>query len=643
VSAIAGVRWLDGGPAPRATLARISQDLADVGPDGETRADAPGLCMVHRAFHTDARTRRTPQPVDDGRGLLLSFDGRLDNADEIRSTAGARAGAAEPELVLAVYRANGVAGFAALVGDFALALWDGPRRRLVLAVDGLGRRPLYYHCGREHLWWASRCRPLARAVCGTTEIDPEFVADFVANRPSQASPFAGVRLVPGGHALVAEHEHVRMVRYWTPDPAHRVEHASDAAYEEHFRWLFEQAVACRLRADGPVACELSGGVDSASIACAADRLLRDAKAEAPSIHTVSHLYRGSATADETPFVAAVEARVNRPALHVWDDEWPLLQPLPPAFRPDLPANALSYIARTDHVTRRLQAMGCRVMLSGIGGDQLFWSQPYAGLPLADLLVRGRLGRLFRTAVEWSRWQGVPLVDTLWQGAVEPLLPRRWQARAGREGAAGAWFDPGFARRTRLAERLLPMPDDAGFRTPSTARQYGLVRATFRPFALERASSEGYVEMRYPYLDRRLVEFALGIPLDQKVRPGETRSVVRRALRGVLPDEVRLRTGKAGPAEAVQRALAREWPRIAAMLREPRLAELGMVSADAFRTAMERARHGVAPAFGQLHKTLSLEIWLRTLEGSPRSGDAAPPGWRHTPRKGGLRVQDVRAP
>jgi asparagine synthase (glutamine-hydrolysing) len=642
VSAIAGVRWLDGGPPPRTALARIGRALADAGPDGEAWAHAPGVCMLHRAFHTDRQTRRTPQPVEDGTGLLLSFDGRLDNADEVRRFAAATGGASEPELVLAAYRAKGVAGFAALVGDFALALWDAPRRRLVLAVDGMGRRPLYYHCGREHLWWSSRCRPLAEA-CGRTEIDPEFVADFVANRPSPASPFAGIRLVPGGHALVADGEHVRLVRYWRPDPERRVEHACDAAYEEHFRWLFEQSVACRLRADGPVACELSGGVDSASIVCVADQLLREGRADAPSIHTVSHLYRGSATADETPFVAAVEARVNRPALHVWDDEWPLLQPLPPSFRPDLPANALSYLARTDHVTRRLNAVGCRVMLSGIGGDQLFWSQPYPGLPLADLLVRGRLGLLLRTALEWSRWQRVPLVSTLWQGAVEPLLPRAWQARMGRESPVGEWFHPGFARSMGLAERTLPMPDDAGFRAPSTARQHGLIRSSFRPFALERFSSEGHVEMRYPYLDQRLVEFALAIPLDQKVRPGETRSVVRRALRGVLPEEVRLRAGKSGPAEAVQRALAREWPRISAMLRAPRLADLGVVDAAAFRAAMERARHGVAPSFGQLHKTLSLEIWLRTLEEGPRTGDAAPPGWRHTPRKGGTRVEDLRTP
>ncbi|HYR08912.1 MAG TPA: asparagine synthase-related protein, partial [Longimicrobium sp.] len=149
--------------------------------------------------------------------------------------------------------------------------------------------------------------------------------------------------------------------------------------------------------------------------------------------------------------------------------------------------------------------------------------------------------------------------------------------------------------------------------PSASMQYSMVLQTMRIYALERTHAAPRVEAHYPYLDRRLVEFALAIPLEQKVRPTETRSVVRRAFRDIMPDRVRQRESKSGPTEAFQRAIIREWPHLSALFSSSRAAELGYIDAPAFVQALSRVRHGLVVNPAQMHRTISLELWLRTLE------------------------------
>jgi asparagine synthase (glutamine-hydrolysing) len=644
VSAVAGAFTRLGGPLPRATLAELSGALRQMGPDGEHFACAPGVGMVYRPFHTDGRSRGEPQPLVDG-GYLLAFDGRLDNPAEVRRALAADApkGLSHTGLVLAAYRRWGIAGFARLVGDFALALWDAGEGRLLLCCDALGRRPLYYRLTPSLLLWASRSRALAEAVGGQVRLDEDYVADFLTNRPSSGSPFRGIVPVPGGHVLSVDRASARLERYWSVDPEREIRYRSDDEYEQHFAEVFRDAVACRMPADAPVFCELSGGLDSSSITCVADALLREGRLETPAMHTLSYVFDHSSSSDERAYIAPVEARLGRRGLHVAEEDGPILHPVPDGLTPDFPTPDVCFLARQDFVTRAMERRGARVLLNGMGGDQMFWSEPPPGLALADLLARGHVARVLREAVACSRELRWPYLKTLWMGACWPLLPRWVRARTQRHNPTGEWLEPSFVRRMNVRDRSLELADGGGFRLPSGALQHGLILQSFRAFALEWYASEGYVDVRYPYLDRRLVEFTLAIPFDQKVRPGETRSVVRRALRGVLPEEVRRRSSKAGPSEAFHRALSRQWPWLSGLARDPRVAAHGFVDAHAFANALLRARHGVSVNTAQLLRTLALELWLRTLESSPRphpGGETAPPGWRQSPEKEGSHVEQA---
>ena len=642
MSAIGGAYARSGAPVPRALLAGVSAALREMGPDGEGFAFAEPVGMIYRPFHTSRESRGVEEPLSAG-GYLLSLDGRLDNAAEVFAALGADAPAApgSAHLVLAAYRRWGEEGFARLVGDFALSLWDPRDRRLLLCCDAMGRRPLYYHLAPDLLVWASRSRPLLPAAEGGLRLDDGYVADFLTNRPSHTSPFSGIAALPGGHVLAVDATGHQLTRYWSVDPLREITYRTDGEYEEHFREVFREAVACRIPQDAPVFCELSGGLDSSSITCVADGVLRGRAGGAPPMHTLSYVFDRAATSDERAFITPVEERLGRRGIHVAEDDGAILRPVPEGIEPDVPTPELCFLARQDFVTREMSRRGARVLLNGMGGDQMFWSEPPAGLALADLLSQGRVGQVLRDGVTWSRALRWPYPKTLWMGACWPLLPRRVRALTQRHNPPGEWLHPAFVKRLDVRDRSLDLADDLGFRLPSRALQHGLIQQSFRAFALEWYASAGYVDVRYPYLDRRLVEFTLAIPFEQKVRPGETRSVVRRALRGILPEEVRTRTSKAGPSEAFHRALAREWPWLSRLAEEPRVAEYGYVDAGALRTSLQRARHGVATNTAQLLRTLSLEIWLRTLESGSHptgSGNTVPPGWRQTSGKDGTYVE-----
>jgi asparagine synthase (glutamine-hydrolysing) len=616
MSAIGGAYSRTGAPIDSEVLGAISRSLQQMGPDGERIESSSPVAMIFRPFHTDRDSRLTLQPVATGDGLLLSWDGRLDNRKELRHVLHADL-PEDPrtvDLVLAAYRRWGIDAFVRLLGDFALALWDEREQRLLLVCDAVGLRPLYYSVAPDLVVWASKSRALLDALGLPVELEDDFIASFLVNSPSEHSPFKKIEALPGGCVLAVDKGAATLRRYWSLDPRHQIRYRSDAEYEAHFNELFREVVACRLEGEGPVYAELSGGLDSSSIVCVGDRILAGSDAGAAELRTVSYVFDRATNSDERPYIHLVEAQRQQPGLHILEEDHPILRPLPESFRPDLPTNQICFLARHDRLADQMREEGSRVLLSGLGGDQMFWTEPPEPLHLADLLVEGRLPELLRSCAEWSRLRRWPFLKTLWQSAIWPALPRTLQARALFRARLGEWLEPGFVKRTDLRERTLGPIDDAGFRLPSSSQQHSLIRRSLRIFALERCLSEGYTEVRYPYLDRRLIEFAMAIPLDQKLRPGESRSIVRRSLRGILPEAVRQRRSKAGPDQAFRRAVVREWPWVSGLLSDPRVARYGFVDRQTFVSTLHRARHGgwiKNPA--QMMRTLSLELWLRSLE------------------------------
>jgi asparagine synthase (glutamine-hydrolysing) len=630
MSAIAGVYHRDGKVARPESLAGISSRLAWCGPDGEQFAARGPVAMAYRPFDTNRRSRSVGLPPIGSDGTVIAFDGRLDNREEVQRALPTTA-ADDVQLVLAAYLQGGLQGLAMCVGDFALALWDAAERTLVLCCDGMGRRPLFYNVTGRTVLWASSPRALVEGAGLSLALDEEHLADFLANVSSMSSPFRCVTRLPGGHALVVGPERFEVVRYWSFDPNRTIRYRDDRDYEAHLSEVFQTAIACRLAVDGPAFSELSGGLDSGAVTCVASRLIKRGTVSCPALRTVSYVYDQSPSADERPFIRPVETFLGRSGVHVLESEHPFLTPIARSLRPEWPTNLLWALEQSDRVSEEMRLTGSRVILSGLGGDQVFWSQPNIGLLLSDLLIDRRFGEMLREANRWSRFLKVPLARTVaeaWQYA-------RHREQSG-EARVAPWLDATFVARSDLRARMRRLgPTAAAFRLPTAAWQCHAILSASRPYAMEPCSSLGYVDRRYPFLDRRVAEFAIAIPTDQKVRFRESRSILRRGLSGLVPDVVLQRRSKAGPDEALLRALIRHRKGVTTLLRDPLLCAHGLAERRPLQAAVDRACHGEAGDHVMLVRTLSLEFWLRTLEERSSGPEAtAPPGWRQQQMQGG---------
>jgi asparagine synthase (glutamine-hydrolysing) len=619
VGGIGGIYSRSGSPLIPDFLDRLSDSLFTMGPDGDFRCSSPSVAMLCRPLFTERDSNPEEHFCLNSDSCLLTWDGRLDNEDEmhhlLRDSCRNLDGC--PDIVFATYQQFGLAGFSRLIGDFAFALWDPIKKQLILACDALGRRPLYVLSTPQYVTWASRGRALLHAWRRVPNVDEEYVADFLANRPSTHSPYSSIQQIYGGQALVIASDRLRLETYWSITPNRSIQYSSDEQYEQHFREIFFESVRCRLPKTQPVFCELSGGVDSSSIACVAELVSRNSGTPRSDLITTSFVFNHSATSDEREYIELIEQQLGKKGVHINEDDCPILEPLPTSLRPDCPTNALLFFSRYNRIAMEMQRCGSRVLLNGIGGDQLFWSEPPFILPLPDLLVQGNLVSFLGKARECSKLSRWPYVKTLWRSFRPFMFDNRLVEDDDYVDPAGNWFLPEFVRRTRLQERARSMDDNLGFQLPSSATQYSIWRRTMRTFALEPCPDTYYVDIRYPYLDRRLVEFALAIPLEQKVRFPETRSIVRRGFSGILPDAIRLRKTKAGPDEAFHRAVVREGSRLVKWCSHLRVAAHGFVVPVRFAEAVRLVRHGISENCTQLMRTLSLELWLSSLEYSDK--------------------------
>lgn len=622
MSAIAGIYSRRGAPIDSNVLLRISRSMRLKAPDGEALRSSEGVSMIYRPFHLDAGWRQLVQPCVKDAGMIC-MGGRVDNLNELVQglDVGPEFRRNLPEVVWASYQRRGIGALGAIVGDFALALWDARRRIMVLATDSLGHCPLYFRLTPDFLYWASEARPLLEAEGERLQPDEEYVADFIINRsPAGKSPYLNVQAVPAAQAVIVSGEGEGKRRYWSFDPRKEIRYRSDDEYAEHCREIFRRAVACRMQTQGPVFSELSGGVDSSSIVCMGDRILKRGGCTAGGLNTVSYVYDDSQDADESAYIREVEIARGRRSLRLSNRECPILTRPPEGLRPDHPTTRLCYLSRHDRLAEQMHAQGARVILSGIGGDPLFWSElPRITLRLGDLLVQRRLVQLVQACSHYSKLLRVNFLRTFWEGALQPLLPPQLQGRSQFNGQGlfeNHFFEAGFASRTRLKRRFPLVEDDLGFPLPSSAYQHYTLLQMHRPFALQMCTSRFPIESRHPFLDRRLLEFSLAIPLSQKINSLQTRAVFRRAMKGILPESIRTRRDKAGPTEAFQRRLSR-WPSwLAEMMAKPRVCEYGYVDRAKLRNAMRSARHGVGNAGRFLSPIFALEIWLRSLD-APR--------------------------
>ena len=547
-----GVCGLHGLAAGAAGLDAMLDALAEYGADaaawtepaGEGEAAAPAAALGGRWTPDPEERRRSGASlrIDRGAGVAVVADARLDDRGALCDALGVpraeRAGLDDRDLIARAWARWGRECPNHLLGDYAFAVWDRRARVLFCARDHIGARPFYYAWTAHGFAFASAVEAVLAAPGVDDRLDEGAVATWLVRRnllTNTRTFFERVRKLPPGHALtVAGAAPPRLLRYWRPERAPRVRRASDDACAEELLDLYARAVRDRLRGSDPVGVHLSGGLDSSTVAVLAARELRRAGRPPPLAYTrlpPRDRQPAAAGAPEYDVMDAVCAGEGLRLFHHYEIA---------------PADSLAMIRRDGvvpgrwfslleaSIQRQAAEHGVRGLLSGWGGDE---GVSFNGRgACAHLLLGGRWLRL--AAVCRARGWGLRqvLVETA-EGLLSPRRMRRLRRLLGgaRSFSSGSSFiAPAFAHR----QSPWPLPRRAAVgtrRMQLRLLQDGhLIRDTE---ALAASGARHGLEYRYPLLDRRLLEFALGLPPEQFRRGKWSRWLMRHAGQSLLPPEL----------------------------------------------------------------------------------------------------------
>ncbi|OAI49629.1 hypothetical protein AYO44_06390 [Planctomycetaceae bacterium SCGC AG-212-F19] len=555
MSGIAGIYNLDGRPADRDLLTRMTDRMAHRGPDGVDHwIDGP-VALGHRMLRTTPESLGEKQPLTDETGdLCLTLDGRVDNRDDLREALEAKGArlrtATDAELVLKAYESWGKDCPERILGDFAFAVWDRRNRWLFCARDFLGKKPFYYHLQSHKFLFGSELRLVLEDETVERKPNEGMVAEYLASRitSQEETLFSEILRLPPAHWLIVQPGALVKKRFWDIDPANTVRYRNDREYADHFLNLLRQAVRCCLRSQAPVGAYLSGGLDSSSVVCVAHSLLAE-RGSGSGPEAFSVMFPGR-DCDETKYITAVARKWNIKVNGVNGEDVDA-SAYQVQSRRSLDFTHLPGQRMADSFRVQAREKNIRVLLTGVGGDE--WLSAYARWHYADLLRAFRFGRLARDV--WGGLRHVGFRASLYHAAGGAWLHLPWPVRQRIKALFNItgtrmnfpWIPARFRQRTSLLERICRqhLPPQ-GFSSLAKEVSYANTMtglSTFFTELEEQWASLFGVEQRDPLSDRRIVEFVFAVPEDQRWRNGLQKFILRQALRGLLPEVVRRRPNK----------------------------------------------------------------------------------------------------
>lgn len=491
-------------------------------------------------------------------------------------------------------------------GEYALVVLDESDGSALLTHDATGTLSLFYSEYPAGLAFATHLLDLVDGTEGVT-LDEDYLADHLAlgMYTGARTPYAGIsRLVPG-HSLRFERGRVRLLPTWELARARPLVLGSAGEYEERLRELLEDAVGAAA-STGRVAADLSGGLDSSTVVALA-------AGARPDLDAISLVYPAMARIGDEPWMRdVVEATGVRWHRVDCDDVLPFAE-LPRSFaaEPSVEVTDVACARRKDDLLREL---GADVLLTGAGGDAVL-HDVRTPRHLADPFHRLRPIRAARELAAWRR-ESEPRRSWLYWAVRHVLEPSLDHLRGRTIGTGSmptlpAWISREYADTTGL-ERRPRRRATARCRTPGLQALSDELWTMGLTAAVSAQRATPY-ERRRPLLHAPLVEFMFRIPWEEKLRPDRGRHLQRRALRGVLPESVRSRTGKSGYSQPIFEGLRRNRDWTGLLTDAPRLAARGMVDLDRWREAVAQARFGRTHTDRHFLAAVSLEVFLQQLE------------------------------
>ena len=653
---IAGIIGLGGAPVDTRVLQRMNDLQSHRGPDGEgfllgsvhsgsfahsfvrrlehTNAYPIQIGLAHRRLSIIDLSDRGLQPMSAANGeVWILFNGEIYNHRELKaeleSLGQVFSNRTDTEVLLGSYIRWGDDFLDRIDGMYAFAIWDGRQGRLLCSRDRLGIKPFYYATPNGYLIFASEIKALLTFPGLDREPDDEAVLGFLAHGNcdyGERTTFKNVKALPGGRTLtldVATRE-IAVKRYWELKPG-PIDNAGDSQKIDRLRELLLSTTRNHLISDVRAGSCLSGGLDSSTVVSLIGRISREqpgaAAAVGDSLNTFTSCYDHKQL-DERQYALAVACSANANPHLVFpsaEDFWSDFGRM--AWHQDMPFGGLSYYAQW-RVMRAAKEAGVKVLLDGQGGDEVFGGYAkFRYAYLASLLRSGRLGRMFKELGATVNQKDLAVLDLRRGYRYLPKILRsllqvdsmlRLTLRADWSQVVSSASTPAV----RWWRNAASAANGTGV-TPMQRIQMDDIAVDTLPQLLrfeDRSSMAFSIEARVPLLDHKVVEYGLSLPDHLKVHNGWSKYAIRQAMKGMMPENVRLRKSKLGFA-----APDRIWPQhnlraqindlIGGALRCEKY-----VNPEPLRRWFESPQANTAntETFLGLFRVLSLEMWMRAF-------------------------------
>jgi asparagine synthase (glutamine-hydrolysing) len=541
MSGIVGMFERGGARIDRALLQALTHSISYCGPDARDIWTGTSAGFGHTLLRTTRESRHEQQPASLDGQYWITADARIDCRDELIADmtrsgqfdpALARRSASDSDLILRAYSIWGEDCVQRLRGDFSFAIWDACERKLFCARDHFGIRPFYYAELGELFLFGNVLNCLRQHPDISADLNDAAIGDFLLfglNCDEATTTFRDIRRLPAAHAMTVSADGLRIKRYWTAPTEGRIRYRRAEDFVEHFQILVQEAVADRLRTE-PVGILLSGGLDSATVATTARELSRPAAAN-PDLLAYTVGYNSLIPDDEGHYARQVADFLKIPirfiavdglqAFERWDDpEMHCPEPVDDPFFAGL--------------FTQFETIGaeCRVALSGEGSDNLMHFQMW---PYVKNMVKNREWlNLAKQTPQYLAVRPSPLpglrrraAGVFGKDSTEPVYPK--------------WLAPDFARRLNLSDRARQWSELPAHQPhPVLPKAHASLSLPHWAAMFEHENpgvTHSPVEVRYPFLDLRIVNFLLALPPFPYFFD---KSILREATAGRLPESVRTR-------------------------------------------------------------------------------------------------------
>ncbi len=556
MSGIAGMLRFDGQPVSRGELERVANALRAHGPDRSDISVSGSIGFVHVLMRMTPEDRTDHQPCRGQSGSMITADLRLDNRDDILARIGLsnQDTMAWPDsrVLLSAWERLGDAVWPMLRGPFAATIWNPQNHVLTLARDHIGLNVVMWHRSERFFAFATMPNGLFAMDEVPRELSEEKFADFlVLNHAEHATTIYRdiFRVRPAEVLHIDARGTIRQRQYWSPGDAKSVRLPSDQDYADGLRERLDVAVRRQMRSAHPIGCLLSGGLDSSSVAALAARALNEKEQRLTAFTGVPRRgYDGPVAAghyaDETPYVEAIAGKVgNIDVTYVpncADDLAELDRFFVVLEGPVRNPTNLGWVLA---ILRLARKQGRRVLLGGLHGNSTIswsgWSQAADHLSRGRWLTALRQWNLYYRRSPHSRW------TTTRNLFIEPLMPAWFGDYTGRRNhphRTAPWQEHSpirreFAAAMGVAARARTNRHDFRYRARPDERIQGLLQADYAGDWRAAEKAVTGVEVRDPTADIDVVSYCFGIPPEQYLAEGTDRSLIRRAMWGLLPEAV----------------------------------------------------------------------------------------------------------